>query len=232
MKAILFFGAFVFLFFSAYSQVDEVEFREFVKDYHFAKSINDEMVLDEVEGTPYLTESYQNSKIYFQSIEKTLVSELRYNAYSGEFEFLQGGQKYEITNKEEIDSILYDGHSFVYTTYRGPSDRLKKGYLIQLVEGTCPLYKRYMAEFHQAEPPATGYHDAKPARFEMEDPDYYLQCGEASEPEQVTTFRKGKFLERFGSQEKELRRYIRSHNIRLRKEEDLVKFLRYYNNNY
>ena len=89
MKAILFFGAFVFLFFSAYSQVDEVEFREFVKDYHFAKSINDEMVLDEVEGTPYLTESYQNSKIYFQSIEKTLVSELRYNAYSGEFEFLQ-----------------------------------------------------------------------------------------------------------------------------------------------
>jgi len=232
MKKVIILCAMVFLFSEAIAQVGEIEFREFVKDYHFAKSVNDEMIVKDVEGSPYLTRAYKHSRVYFKSIDKTLKSELRYNAYSGEFEFSQGEYRFEITNKEEIGSIVYDGNSFIYNLYRDNGGRLEQGFLVRMVHGSCSLYKRYRAEFHQAEPPATGYHDAKPARFEMEDPDYFLQCGESSVPEQVTTFRRGRFLERFGSLEKKLKGYIRSQKIRLNKEEDLVDFLRYYNENY
>jgi hypothetical protein len=227
---IIFFGLF-FLFSGAFAQIDEVEFREFVKDYHFAKSIHDEMVLKDIEGSPFLDEEYQPSRVYFKKVEKSMESGLRYNAYSGEFEFLQGEYRFEITNKQALDSIVYNGRSFIYRNYRDNGD-MKQGFLVRLVDGSCSLYKRYLAEFHQAEPPATGYHDAKPARFEMEDPEYYLQCGETKVPEKVTSFRKGKFLDRFGSLEKELKRSIRSQNLRLSKEEDLVAFIRYYNRNY
>jgi len=232
MKTNIIFWVLFSLFSGAYAQVDDIEFREFVKDYHFAKSINDEMVLNDIEGSPYLDEEYRPSRVYFKKVEKPLGSKLRYNAYSGEFEFSQGSYRFEITNKEELDSIVYEGKSFIYTVYRSEGNRQEQGYLERLVHGSCSLYKRYLAEFYQAEPPATGYHDAKPARFEMEDPEYYLECGKTRLPEEVTSFRKGKFLDRFGSLEKELKRYIRSENLRLSKEEDLVAFIRYYNENY
>jgi hypothetical protein len=232
MKTAILFSALLFLFSGVFAQIDEVEFREFVKDFHFARSINDEMMVKDVEGSPYLDEEYQPSQVYVKKVGQPLDSKLRYNAYSGEFEFSQGGYRFEITNKEELDSIVYKGNSFIYTSYRDNGDRLEQGFLVRLARGSCSLYKRYMAEFHQAEPPATGYHDAKPARFEMEDPEYYLECGETRFPGKVTSFRKGKFLDRFGSLEKELKRYIRSQNLRLRKEEDLVAFIRYYNEHY
>jgi len=187
---------------------------------------------EQVQGTPYLSGDYMTSKIYFQEREKPLKTKLRYNVYSNEFEFVRSGRLFAITNKELIDSIHHMGKSFVFGTYQDEDGDAYEGFMHLIVKGNCSLYKIYRKEFYEAEPPSTGYDEYKPPRFEEEQPIYCLKMEDDAHPREIDSFRRGKFLNRFGSLEKELKNYIKDENIRLRKEEDLVRFIRYYNSSY
>jgi len=218
---------------AAIAQTESVsEVNRLIREYRSIKSIDNAGLAPDIQGSPYLTDQYLPSKVYFKDREKELSTKLRYNAYSNEFEFTLDNQRYVITNKTEIDSIEHLGHKFVYRTYVDQHGNDQEGFMARLVDGSCTLYKIYSIEFFEAEPPQSGYDEAKPARFEEENPVYSLQCKDDSHPKAIESFRRGKFLNRYGSLEKELKRYMRDQNIRLYREDDLVQFIRYYNRNY
>jgi hypothetical protein len=185
-----------------------------------------------VEGSPYLSDDFLPGRVFYKGNKKPVKADLRYNAYSGEFEFTQGGRDFVISNKSEIDSIQYKGYNFIFGSYKNEAGITRKNFMASLVDGKCSIYKVYSREFHQAEPPATGYDEAEPARFEEESPVYCIQFGDDEMPHVIDSFRRGKFLNHFGSLEKELKRYIKDQNLRLRREDDLVAFIRYYNRHY
>ncbi len=185
-----------------------------------------------VEGSPYLTDDFMPSKVYLKDNEKPVKADLRYNAYSGEFEFSQGERVFVLANKKEIDSIQYKGQNFIYGSFKNEAGIVQENFLARLVHGECSIYKIYSREFHQAEPPKTGYDESEPARFEEENPEYCIQFEGDNMPVVIESFRRGKFLNYFGSLEPELKGYIKDQNLRLRREDDLVTFIRYYNRNY
>lgn len=222
------------IFFSAsglYAQeVDKMN--QVLRDYQVEINQNRSFLEERVDGTPYLTEDYVASQIYFKERKKPLKTELRYNAYSDEFEFVQSGSLFAISNKDQIDSIEYQGKEFVYGKYTDGSGSTHEGFMHRMVKGDCALYKIYKVEFYEAEPPSTGYDEYEPPRFEEEDPLFCLKMGDDARPKEIESFRRNKFLNRFGSLEPELKRFIKDQNIRLRREEDLIRFIRYYNANY
>lgn len=218
--------------FSAISQNTGPDLRQELQDKHI-EVINEKALSNKnIEGSPYLTEDYLPSKIHFQNQDKVYTAELRYNAYSDEFEFTQGGYRFAIANKEEIDSIEYMGYDFVYTSYTNKNGRSVKRFLVRLANGPCSLYKTYTINFREEEPPRTGYDEYQPPRFEEEDPTYFIKMKNDTKPELIKSFRRGRFLNRFGSLENELKQYMRNNNLRPRREEDLIRFIRYYNKNY
>jgi len=220
------------LSFSGLLAQDLNQMNELLREYQTEISHDRRFLEERVEGTPYFTEDYVVSKIYFKNRKKPLQTELRYNVYSDEFEFVQSGRLFAISNKDQIDSIEYRGKEFVYGEYRDESGSNHEGYMHRMVKGDCALYKIYQVSFHEAEPPSTGYDEYEPPRFEEGSPIYCLKMKQDAKPNEIESFRRGKFLNRFGSLESELKRYIKDQNIRLRKEEDLVRFIRYYNANY
>ncbi|MFO8233880.1 MAG: hypothetical protein R6U04_00550 [Bacteroidales bacterium] len=195
--------------------------------------------LKNVQGTPYLSEKFLPSKVYFIDQDKPIEANLRYNAYSDDFEFFQGGNNYVISNMEHIDSIKYFGHNFVHTAYTkkkgglfgGSTDEME-GFLARLVNGPCSLYKVYSVKFHDAKSAKTGYNDPKPPRFEKETPIYCIQLKNDPHPRVIQSFREKKFLDNFGSLDKKLKKYIKESNIRLKEEDNLIKFIKYYNQQY
>jgi len=193
---------------------------------------NSTFTLDEIEGSPYLTEDCTKSKMVMENDEILQGALLRYNIYNDKFEFKKGNQHYELVNVEDIRHILHLNKDFIHRTYRNGSGKLKKGYMVRLIKGPCAIYKRYKTVFHEPEPARSSFHDPKPPRFDQEDPLYFIQLQDQEVPEEITSFRRGKFLNRFGSQEGELKEYIRDQDIDLDEEEELIGFARYYNNKF
>ncbi|MFO8235925.1 MAG: hypothetical protein R6U04_11040 [Bacteroidales bacterium] len=193
--------------------------------------------LDKAEGTPYLSEEYLASKVYFKGQTKPVAADLRYNMHSDNFEFIRSGTRFIIS--PQIDSIKYSEHSFVHKTYIkekwglfGSSTDTMEGFLAWLVKGPCSLYKIYSVEFRDAKAPESGYDDYKPPRFERKNPTYCIQLKDDPHPRVVHSFGIKKFLDNFESSEKELKEYIKGNNLRLKEEDDLIKFIRYYNQHY
>jgi len=193
---------------------------------------------EKIEGSPYLTEEYVPSKVFLKNNKKPAKVKLKYNAYADQFQYVQSDREF-IVKEEEIDSIEYMNNDFLYTTYINKesglfssSEEKKEGYLARLVKGPCSLFKGFFIEFYKASE-AKGYESSQPPRFENEEPTYYIQFKEDTYPREIETFRRNKFLEHFDSSlESKLKNYIKDNNIRLRKEEDLVQFIRYYNKHF
>ena len=195
-----------------------------------------EQMLNKIKGTPYLSEEFLSSRVYLKDNKKPIKAKLKYNAHSDNFEFFQGGRLFVLADIERIDSIRYMDKTFIPTTYVkketglfGSSTSKKDGFLAELVKGPCSLFKIYSVKFYEEDPPDTGYDEYQPPRFERENPVYCLQLHNDAHPRVITSFRKRKLLEKFGNHEKELEGYVNNHNLNLREESDLIRLIRYYN---
>ncbi len=198
-----------------------------------------EQMLNKIKGTPYLSEEFLSSRVYLKANKKPLKAKLKFNAHSDNFEFLQGGRLFVLSNVEQIDSIRYMDKTFIPTTYVkkqtglfGSSTSRKEGFLAELVKGPCSLFKIYSVKFYEEDPPDTGYDEYQPPRFERENPVYCFQFQGNAHPTVINSFRKRKLLEKFGDHEKELEGYVNNRNLNLREEADLVRLIRYYNKHY
>lgn len=223
---------FLFALETSAQQADLTEINQLLQKKHYEMMNERDPFDNKISGSPYLSEEYITSRVFFKEQKKPVKAELRYNAYSEEFEFSQGGYRFVISNMEQIDSIEYLNQHFIYTTYIDETGRSQDGFLARLINGPCVIYKMYSIEFYQAEPPKSGYDEFKPARFESEDPKYCIRLKRNTSPKIIKSFRRKKFLEYFESSKKELKQYIKDENLRLRKEEDLIQFITHYNTHY
>src|SRR6056297_2596763 len=114
---------------------------ETLRNYQIEINNNRSFLEERVDGTPYLTQDYVASKIYFKNRKKPLKADLRYNVYSDEFEFVQADRMFAISNKDQIDSIDYRNKAFVYGKYTDESGSTYEGFMHRMVNGDLALYK-------------------------------------------------------------------------------------------
>ena len=213
-------------------QTDLTSINQILQRKHYDMMSERDLLEEDIEGSPYLTEPYIPSRVFIKDQKEPIAAKLRFNAYSEEFEFTQGGHRFVISNMEQIDSIEYQNQDFIYTTYTNESGRSREGFLARLQNGSCPLYKIYSIEFYKAEPPKSGYDKFKPARFESKTSKYCIRLKDDPHPKIIKSFRRNKFVEYFGSRKKELKQYVKYENLRLWREEDLMQFITHYNTHY
>ena len=150
-------------FFSSHVVISQkINMREYIGTYVPVMRTFD---YSEVEGSPYLNDKLIGGIVKFNNGD-SLNQYLRYDMYSDEMEFLEKGKLFTILKSQmkNLDHIYLSGNSIIYKEYFIKKNA-HSGYLLELVNDQCSLYKRLRVEFQDAEPAKTSYHKPTPAQF-------------------------------------------------------------------
>ncbi|WP_271856250.1 hypothetical protein [Patiriisocius marinus] len=153
---------------------------------------------------------------------------LRYNAQSEEIEYMkQLGSQATVVNvvkkSENIDVKILNDH---YVYLPSPGKKFKDGYLIVLEENDkLTLYKKLSKEFVEGKKSVNSYTRDVPDSFKEREVLFIKVKGE--EIKEVPGS-KGKRKKLFSSKENEVATYMKNEKLNLRKDEDLIKALKYY----
>ncbi|GGD83241.1 hypothetical protein [Planktosalinus lacus] len=178
-------------------------------------------------GSPYTNDNYLAGDIYHKN---KLVAEnvpLRYNALVDEMEFKP---KFETPDNEssalmkspEID-VRIGQKVFVFVPYQGGVE--KGGYFEVLRRGEkYDLFKKYNKKYIPEQEAKTSMTKDRPAKF-IDNPVYYIVRGDGKFIELPDKNRK--FSKLFSGNENEINNYIKSKNLDLKNESDLLKVIAY-----
>lgn len=188
-------------------------------------------VEDNTNGSPFLKESFEIGSILNEGGVVVSNVSLRYNAFHDEFQVKQNIND----SDDQIQAVRKSTDLFIKTgddvyTYLLPSDGVG-GYYNILVEGKkAQLFKKSSKKFIegvQSVNMMTGNH---PNRL-VDESSYYIvnSNGEITELQKS----KNKKLQAIaGDKRNELKKYAKSSNLNANKEEDLIKLVKYYNQNF
>lgn len=188
-----------------------------------------EYTLEEIEGTPYLTEKHELAKIILNNEDTINSVKLNYNIFTDNFEFIRNSISFILTNNYDIKEIYYNNKIFVYQQYKDENGQNKLGYFERMIIGKCNLYKKFYLNFLGPEVPETQFNEPLPARFQEKEPKYFLRFESENEIEKIMTLRKGKFGEYFRDESEIIYQYIKEEKLKLTDENDLKKVIKYYN---
>ncbi len=184
----------------------------------------------EILGSPYLTEKFVKSKVYYAD---ELMGDyyMRYNALNSEIEVKQTDAEEEKAKRLLPDKNLrieYQNKELSFMTYVNKKKITKNGYLTQMVDGKYKLFHRLAIKFSEGKAAANSQVNPIPSRF-VPFTEYYFQKEGINRIDQIAT-QKGKFLKQFDNPLKEeLKLFFKEAKIDLGKEEDLVEVFEYLN---
>lgn len=189
--------------------------------------------IGEVVGSPYLTENFVKSKLYY---DNDLMGDfyMRYNALSSEIEIKKSTMADEVVKRLLADkklSVKYQNKVLRFTTYITKKDETKNGYLSRLVDGSkYKLYHRLAVKFSEGKAAANSMVNPIPSRFAHFIEYYYQKVG-VDRIDQLSQ-KKGKFLKQLDKEIRDsVKLFLSENKIDLTKEADLVKTFEYINSN-
>jgi hypothetical protein len=148
---------------------------------------------------------------------------IRYNLLTQQMELIRGNDTAAIGNPDEIASIEFDGHKFVYREIVTQDNQLIRTYLEVLVEGKCNLLLQRLISHRYIESSATIM-EAPKERYFLAENYFVAKTGNLAVP------LPGKKKDIAGLlSEKDVRSYIREHKLNCEREEDLKALISFYN---
>lgn len=172
-----------------------------------------------IEGLPYENIEFEESIIHMKN-KKSYLIPLRHNIYANTFEFKLKNRVLNINNPDDIIKIELKDKTYIYF----PIDN-KKVYLELLVSGNTNLVRKAQVILKPAEKPS-AYKEMKPPRFHRSKDLYYLIDNQGT----VFLLKKKKSFLKYGNVKKEeLEIFINKEKINIKKEEDLVKLIKFFN---
>lgn len=201
-----------------FSQLEINSSERFLEKVFFAgeKSFN----YSEISGSPYLDNSFQevNVSVNFNNVLA------RYNVYSDEIEFKNGDRIFIVPKNYEFSriSFLINKNVFVLKEFEG-----KSRYFLVLDEKSN-VYKRELIKFVPPKPAVSSYQSEKPATFEISKPSYFIEMNGVIL--EIPT-NKSDLIVKFSKNNDNLRNFLKKENIKLSKEEDIIKLCSFIKNN-
>ncbi|WP_114820009.1 hypothetical protein [Chryseobacterium sp. KLBC 52] len=175
---------------------------------------------DEIIGSPYLSKSFNIAQVA-NDYEKAPV---RYNTFNDEIEFQKNGTTLALPKEEKFSRI--EIFSPKMTLVRLDTQDDLSGYFFELVKDKTGLYKKIKTKFIDAVPAANSYATDRPASFKTLDPVYYIktESGYIKKPKKIKDI-----AEAFPAKKDEIEKFAKSNNIKINKEEDLIKLVKFLN---
>lgn len=180
-----------------------------------------------VNGSPYVDEIYKKGTITITNPNGVMTEEklMRFNAFTGEMEYLAGDQPRSLLKRENI-TVSLDGNFYQVHPYRVQGE-IFRGYFNPLnEEGTVVLYKRPMKHFRKPKMPEHGYEDARDPEY-FDASTYYLSMDGA--PMVEVKLNKRDLLRELEAHKTELLTFIEDNGLNLRKPADALALVNYYN---
>jgi hypothetical protein len=171
----------------------------------------------------YLCEEWQAGTIKLKDGTVLRDRMIRYNIYNQQMEYAYQGDTAAIGNPEDLSMLLIDDKQFVYRKFNC-NDQVRQGYLELLVEGEYELllHRGIKYEYEEASEGSgtqTRYYQANR---------YFLSChGKIAES---LPDKRNKVIEMLDRDPKELKKYVKENNCKLRSQEEITDFFVFVNN--
>jgi len=191
-------------------------------------SINNDNNSD-IEGSPYINETYQLAKI--SSIEENNLS-VRYNGFNDQFEIKGDNEKVYLLNKSLTNlTIQFLNSNKRYKTYNYFNDKTGNrsiGYFVVLSqESEIILLKKESINYIEGKKSVTSYERDKPSKFRRNSDKYFFLMKEND----LKNFPNNKkdIANLFPAYSNNILNYIKSNQIKTTDDEDLIQLVVYIN---
>jgi hypothetical protein len=172
---------------------------------------------DNVEGSPYLFESFASGDVFLRDTAFSFHLELNKNGYTGLFEFMQEDKRYAIAN-EAYDSVVIGGVCYIPVwAYIGERMHGNPMEVLASARDGSFLLKEVKVKYYE-EDQAKPMVEAKPARFKAAPPAYYLYLRHA----QLIRLKNLKKLDEYDFTPEDYRAFIKKNRISGKDESDLI----------
>ncbi len=180
----------------------------------------------DIEGSPYLNDNFISGNVITKKGVKYIGIPLRYNIYSQNFEFKTPKQILEFRDPASIREVEIKNEKFIFVPFKKKNKKLDWGFFQKINKsGPAQLLIRYRVTFSNATKPG-AYSDAKPAGFSDKEKLFFVKFG--THPA-VRIFRSSDFIDNAPKHKTEIKKFIKSNKIKVRRQKDLLKLVNYYN---
>jgi len=179
---------------------------------------------DNVKGSPYLYENYKMAQFYVGDKSYGTIM-MRLNTYSNEIELLpQEGQEMEALMKVDGSRVTFEDKSLELFTYKDEEGYEKQAYFLVLNdEKNVQLLLRKKCVFSPNEKAPTMNQANRAAKFTQYDYYYIVKDGEPI----LVDAKKKDVVKVFPEKENEIKKYIKSEKLKLKREKDFAKLIDY-----
>jgi len=182
----------------------------------------------DVEGSKYLADAFMPAVV---STMPDKLFNIKYNIFSGEMEVQSTNNKAYALNKYRKDIVI----TFIdsKTTYQlfdyiNSDNMMQLGYFLVLNRGENKILIKEKIIFLEEKPSKTGYDEHRPPQYKRLDDKYYVKTSGSSNALELPK-NKNKFAELFPKNKSDILSFIKSNKIKLNKEDDLKKIIKYIN---
>jgi len=188
-----------------------------------ARKFTDPETPEPIDGTPYMVDAFEKGSIV---TTKGLYTEIpiRYNIDGDYIEFKKQEVVYILDPSLSVKKVSLPSADLIVDNYvsKGKS---KQAFYVLLDSGRLTLLKKKKVLFHPAQAPKAVETDGRHARYEKLSDDYFfkLDGGPVVEFSSVK-----KILEVLPDHKEEVKNFVNEENIS-KKERDLIKLAKYYN---
>jgi hypothetical protein len=178
----------------------------------------------EVVGSPYSTENFIKSSLYYGE-ESQGQFFIRYNALNSIIEIKKTTAPDEETKQLYADKnvrVKYLNKELRFTTYINKKEETKNGYLSLLMDGKhYKLYHRLAVKYSEGKPAPNSMVADIPSRFTHFEEYYYEKVG-VDRIDYLPSKKRG-FLKQFDNEQRDtLRNYLKETHVMLSNENDLI----------
>jgi hypothetical protein len=180
-----------------------------------------------IEGSPYLDDKYVEGEILFGESNKLAHTKVpvRYNVYQDLMEYQQNGKALALDPSKKIKKVHLGELTFIVEKYE-LDGKTKYGFLSVLDSGKVTLLSKKMMKFQQPLKGRALDGGDLPAKYSKLSDAYFYKIGEG-ELKQVGNLKE--LISTFPDKQEELKQYAKQEKISPKKEEELLKLIRYYN---
>ena len=177
--------------------------------------------VEDYEGSPFLDKTFVEGEIYsFKN--KFIGVPLRYDIFNDNMEFKQNNYVYTLLPEPHIKKVQFDGNTFIV-------EAIGKGkfrFLTQLDSGKVVLMSKKVVLFQKKRQPKGYETAATSAKFTRNQDIFFYKIGESG----ITKVSSLKSLiESLPDKQDDVNQFVKKEKISAKKEEDLVKLIKYYN---
>jgi len=192
--------------------------------FSFKDSSAQQASAQKIEGTPYLSEKYVDGEIFFGTTGRSTVP-LRYNVFQDLMEYQQNGKALVLDPSPKIKSVRLGESTYVVDKFEFEG-KTKFGFLNLLDSGKVTLLAKKVVKYQEPLKGRALDGGDLPAKFSRSSDAYFYRIG-GGELQEVNNIKD--MIATFPDKQEELKQFAKKEKISPKKEEELLKLVRYYN---